>query len=73
LNNSVEKKEGSDVMILVKNLPYRETMCEELLKLFSSMGEELERISLPPSKAIVVMEYRHGNGVKRAFQKLVYT
>ena len=54
--------------ILVKNLPF-ETEKDELTKLF---GDAPDRILLPPSRTIALVEYGHSVDAKRAFKKLAY-
>jgi multiple RNA-binding domain-containing protein 1 len=58
----------STTSILVKNLPF-ETEKDDLQKLF---GDAPERILLPPSRTIALVEYSHSGDAKRAFKKLAY-
>ena len=57
--------------ILVKNLPF-DTKEEDLMKLFSGVGDAPNRILLPPSRTIAMVEYNHASDAKRAFKKLAY-
>ena len=67
-DNSIER---SKTAILAKNLPNNSTR-EELLQMFSSLGETPTRLLLSPSKTIALIEYSHHNDAKRAFRKLAY-
>jgi len=65
-------KKRSKNLILVKNLPF-DTVKDELAKLFGSVGvDDPERILLPPSKTIALIQYRHDSDAKRVFQKLAF-
>lgn len=57
--------------ILVKNLP-ADTTEAELFKVFGSTGEAPQRILLPPSRTIGLVEYNHPNDAKSAFKRLAF-
>jgi multiple RNA-binding domain-containing protein 1 len=61
--------------ILVKNLPFS-TTSEELTKVFhgaaSTADEAPQRILLPPSRTIALVEYANAGNAKRAFRRLSY-
>jgi len=63
----------STTAILVKNLPY-DTELEELTKMFHGVAgsDAPQRILLPPSRTIAMVEYGHASDAKRAFRKLAY-
>lgn len=65
-----EKVERSDVVLLVKNLPF-ETSLSDLRSLFAKYGP-LGRIVLPPSRAMALVEYLQPNDAKRAFRHLAF-
>jgi multiple RNA-binding domain-containing protein 1 len=64
------KKERSDTVILVKNIPFR-TSEHELHELFSRCGDII-RLVLPPTRTIALVEYSNGNEVKAAFSQLAF-
>ena len=66
-----DNSKRSTTALLVKNLPY-ETELEELTKLFHGVGDAPQRILLPPSRTIAMVEYGHATDAKRAFRKLAY-
>jgi multiple RNA-binding domain-containing protein 1 len=66
-----DNSKRSTTALLVKNLPY-ETEMEELTKLFHGVGDAPQRILLPPSRTIAMVEYEHATDAKRAFRKLAY-
>mmetsp|Transcript_13137 Transcript_13137/g.23792 ORF Transcript_13137/g.23792 Transcript_13137/m.23792 type:complete len:180 (+) Transcript_13137:1068-1607(+) len=66
-----DNSKRSTTAVLVKNLPY-ETEMEELTKLFHGVGDAPQRILLPPSRTIAMVEYGHATDAKRAFRKLAY-
>jgi multiple RNA-binding domain-containing protein 1 len=66
-----DNSKRSTTALLVKNLPY-ETEMEELTKLFHGVGDAPQRILLPPSRTIAMVEYGHATDAKRAFRKLAY-
>ena len=62
----------STTAILVKNLPY-DTELEELTRMFHGVGDDApQRILLPPSRTIALVEYGHATDARRAFRKLAY-
>jgi multiple RNA-binding domain-containing protein 1 len=61
----------SSTAILVKNLPF-DTKEDDLMKLFTGVGDGPRRILLPPSRTIAMVEYSHSTDAKRAFKKLAY-
>lgn len=61
----------SNKALLVKNLPY-DTSEEELAKLFGGVGVTPQRILLPPSRTIALVEYGHPTDARRAFKRLAY-
>ncbi|KAI8097768.1 uncharacterized protein BX664DRAFT_293484 [Halteromyces radiatus] len=64
------KKERSETVILVKNIPYG-TSEEELRGLFGKFGE-LGRVLIPPAKTMAVVEFLEPSEARRAFQSLAY-
>jgi multiple RNA-binding domain-containing protein 1 len=68
-NNKHVKRSG--VVILVKNLPY-ETTEDELTKIFSNYGT-VNKLLLPPSRALAIIEYEQPGEARKAFKKLAYT
>ena len=71
-NNPSNQPKRSKTAILVKNLPY-DTQEDDLMKLFGGIGGDApERILLPPSRTIAMVEYGHPTDAKRAFKKLAY-
>jgi multiple RNA-binding domain-containing protein 1 len=65
------KKERSRTCILVKNIPYS-TEIEQLASLFQKYGD-LNRILLPPTKAIALVDFADPIQAKVAFRNLAYT
>jgi multiple RNA-binding domain-containing protein 1 len=68
--DSFGKKERSETVILVKNIPYGTTE-EELRGLFGKFGE-LGRVLIPPAKTMAVVEFLEPSEGRRAFQSLAY-
>lgn len=68
--DSFSKKERSETVILVKNIPYGTTE-EELRGLFGKFGE-LGRVLIPPAKTMAVVEYLEPSEARRGFQSLAY-
>ena len=66
--NTLQKR--SSTAILVKNLPY-DTELEELTKVFHDKNPP-QRILLPPSRTVAMVEYEHSSDARRAFRKLAY-
>ncbi|GJJ68797.1 multiple RNA-binding domain-containing protein 1 [Entomortierella parvispora] len=64
------KKERSDTVILVKNIPYSTTE-EELQELFGSHGD-LGRVLMPPAKTIAIVEFLQPSEARSAFSHLAY-
>lgn len=64
------KKERSDTIILVKNIPYGTTE-DDLRQLFGKFGE-LGRVLIPPAKTIAVVEYLEPSEARAAFKSLAY-
>eukprot|EP01105_Mastigella_eilhardi_P019926 TRINITY_DN4713_c0_g1_i1.p1 TRINITY_DN4713_c0_g1~~TRINITY_DN4713_c0_g1_i1.p1 ORF type:complete len:808 (+),score=204.29 TRINITY_DN4713_c0_g1_i1:53-2425(+) len=62
--------ERSTTAILVKNLPH-DTAAAELSAMFTKFGE-VQRLVLPPSKALAVIEMGSTNAAKAAFRALSY-
>ncbi|KAI9291291.1 RNA-binding domain-containing protein [Neoconidiobolus thromboides FSU 785] len=67
---SVSNKEKSDTVIIVKNIPYG-TEESQLLELFGKHGE-IERVLIPPSKTIAIIEFKHPTEARAAFRHLAY-
>ncbi|CAO3589221.1 unnamed protein product [Absidia cylindrospora] len=68
--DSFGKKERSETVILVKNIPYGTTE-DELRGLFGKFGE-LGRVLIPPAKTMAVVEFLEPSEGRRAFQSLAY-
>jgi multiple RNA-binding domain-containing protein 1 len=64
------EQKRSTTSILVKNLPY-DTELEELTKVFHDTNPP-QRILLPPSRTIAMVDYGHAADARRAFRKLAY-
>lgn len=64
------KKERSQTVILVKNIPYGTTE-EELRGLFGKFGD-LGRVLIPPANTMAVIEFLEPSESRRAFQSLAY-
>ncbi|KAI8586983.1 hypothetical protein BDZ88DRAFT_263737 [Geranomyces variabilis] len=64
-------KTRSKTVILVKNIPH-DTNEEDLIEVFGKFGD-LGRLVLPPARTIALVEFRHLNEAKSAFQRLAYT
>ena len=60
----------SQTCILVKNLPH-DTTTDDLSKTFS-LQTSPQRILLPPSRTVAVVEFGHAHDAKRAFKRLAY-
>jgi len=61
-----------DIFNLKDGLNSFDTKEEDLMKLFSGVGDAPNRILLPPSRTIAMVEYNHASDAKRAFKKLAY-
>ncbi|KAF9432100.1 hypothetical protein BGZ76_011257, partial [Entomortierella beljakovae] len=68
--DSFGKKERSDTVILVKNIPYNTTE-QELQDLFSTHGD-LGRVLMPPAKTIAIVEFLQPSEARSAFSHLAY-
>lgn len=68
--DAFSKKERSDTVILVKNIPYG-TNEEELRSLFGKHGD-LGRVLLPPAKTIAIVEFLEPSEARSAFAALAY-
>ncbi|GAB5591932.1 Multiple RNA-binding domain-containing protein 1 [Umbelopsis nana] len=68
--DAFSKKERSDTVILVKNIPYG-TSEDELRSLFGKHGD-LGRVLLPPAKTIAVVEFLEPSEARSAFAALAY-
>ncbi|ORX57506.1 RNA-binding domain-containing protein [Hesseltinella vesiculosa] len=64
------KKERSDTVILIKNIPFGTTE-DELKHLFGKHGD-LGRVLIPPAKTMAVVEFLEPSEARRAFQGLAY-
>ncbi|KAI7832433.1 hypothetical protein BC939DRAFT_482796 [Gamsiella multidivaricata] len=64
------KKERSDTVILVKNIPYNTTE-QELQDLFGTHGD-LGRVLMPPAKTIAIVEFLQPSEARSAFSHLAY-
>ncbi|KAF9349882.1 hypothetical protein BGX26_011887 [Mortierella sp. AD094] len=64
------KKERSDTVILVKNIPYNTTE-QELYDLFGTHGD-LGRVLMPPAKTIAIVEFLQPSEARSAFSHLAY-
>jgi multiple RNA-binding domain-containing protein 1 len=65
-----KKKDRSNTIILVKNIPGSTTE-EELIEMFGKFGT-LGRLVLPPARTIALVELPDRNEAKIAFRKLAY-
>ena len=65
-----DKKDRSETIILVKNIPYGTTE-EEMRELFGKYGE-LGRVLVPPAKTIAVVEFLEPSESRNAFKSLAY-
>ena len=65
-----KKKERGDTAILVKNFSYG-TKPEELKQLFEAHGK-INRILMPPSGTIAIVEYNQSDNARSAFGSLAY-
>lgn len=61
----------SDTVILVKNISF-ETELDEIEKLFARYGA-LNRVVLPPTRTVALVEFIASNEAKGAFKRLAYT
>ncbi|CAG8654596.1 25827_t:CDS:10 [Gigaspora margarita] len=68
--NSFGKKEKSDTVILVKNIPFGVTK-DELLQLFGWYGE-IGRLIIPPAQTIALIEFLQPSEARNAFTNLAY-
>ncbi|KAI8974376.1 hypothetical protein BDB01DRAFT_807206 [Pilobolus umbonatus] len=68
--DSFGKKDRSDTVILVKNIPYGTTE-DDLRELFGKYGE-LGRILVPPAKTMGVVEFLEPSEARNAFKSLAY-
>ncbi|KAG0205819.1 hypothetical protein BGX33_007733 [Mortierella sp. NVP41] len=64
------KKERSDTVILVKNIPFNTTE-QELQDMFGSHGD-LGRVLMPPAKTIAIVEFLQPSEARSAFSHLAY-
>ncbi|KAF9112073.1 hypothetical protein BGX27_004022 [Mortierella sp. AM989] len=64
------KRERSDTVILVKNIPYNTTE-QELQDLFGTHGD-LGRVLMPPAKTIAMVEFLQPSEARSAFSHLAY-
>ncbi|KAI9259083.1 hypothetical protein BY458DRAFT_541272 [Sporodiniella umbellata] len=64
------KKERSDTIILVKNIPFGTTE-EDMRELFGKYGE-MGRVLMPPAKTIAVVEFFEPSEARNAFKSLAY-
>jgi multiple RNA-binding domain-containing protein 1 len=64
------KKDRSETIILVKNIPYGTTE-EDMRELFGKYGE-LGRVLVPPAKTIAVVEFLEPSESRNAFKSLAY-
>ncbi|KAK4510352.1 uncharacterized protein ATC70_004782 [Mucor velutinosus] len=64
------KKERSETIILVKNIPYG-TSEDDMRELFGKYGE-LGRVLVPPAKTIAVVEFLEPSEARNAFKSLAY-
>ncbi|KAF9334647.1 hypothetical protein BG006_001777 [Podila minutissima] len=64
------KKERSDTVILVKNIPYNTTE-QELHDLFGTHGD-LGRVLMPPAKTLAIVEFLQPSEARSAFSHLAY-
>lgn len=64
------KKERSETIILVKNIPYGTTE-DDMRELFGKYGE-LGRVLVPPAKTIAVVEFLEPSESRNAFKSLAY-
>lgn len=64
------KKERSETIILVKNIPFG-TTDEDMRELFGKYGE-LGRVLVPPAKTIAVVEFLEPSEARNAFKSLAY-
>ncbi|KAJ3326012.1 hypothetical protein HDV06_002397 [Boothiomyces sp. JEL0866] len=71
LDAFTSKKQRSNTIILVKNIP-SSTEEEELRELFGKFGT-LGRVLLPPARTLAVVEFLERNEAKVAFRKLAYS
>lgn len=67
---SFNHKERDDRVVLVKNFPYGTTSLE-IGELFSVYGQ-LNRILMPPSGTIAIVQFRDAPSARAAFSKLAY-
>lgn len=68
--DDIGRKRRSDTTILVKNIPYGTT--EDVVKeLFEPFGQ-LERVLVPPSGTMAVVEFLNSNEAKDAFKGIAY-
>ena len=65
-----KKNERGDTAVLVKNFPYG-TKPEELKKLFEAHGQ-INRLLMPPSGTIAIVEYDQSGHARSAFGSLAY-
>ncbi|ANB13322.1 Mrd1p [Sugiyamaella lignohabitans] len=67
---SFNRKEKSDNVILVKNLPF-DTSLEEITDMFSTYGE-LRKVLMPPDGGIAMVVFKNAPQARAAFTKLAY-
>ncbi|CAO3674246.1 unnamed protein product [Rhizopus stolonifer] len=64
------KKERSDTIILVKNIPFGTTE-DDMRELFGKYGE-MGRVLMPPARTIAVVEFFEPSEARNAFKSLAY-
>jgi multiple RNA-binding domain-containing protein 1 len=67
------KVERSQTAILIKNIPFNTTE-QELVELFEAAagGGSVDRVVLPPSRTLALVEYVEATDAKRGFRALAY-
>ncbi|KAJ1649931.1 Multiple RNA-binding domain-containing protein 1 [Dispira simplex] len=68
--NAFAKRERSETVILVKNIPYS-TLEEELRALFGKHGQ-LGRVLIPPARTMAVIEFLEAQEARSALRHLAY-
>ena len=67
------KQKRSSTHILVKNLPYNSNQEQLLHKLLADHRvQSPQRMLIPPSKTVVLLEYEHPSEARTVFRKLAY-
>ncbi|ODQ63330.1 hypothetical protein NADFUDRAFT_72100 [Nadsonia fulvescens var. elongata DSM 6958] len=64
------KKEKSDLVILIKNFPYGTTL-DEIADLFKPFGE-LRKVLMPPAGTIAIVVFKNAPEARAAFSKLAF-